>query len=61
MVLGLKQNNSCVCMVNSSLWFFPVAKYDDVVQQVEACEITLNTIQQQVRNKGLLHSCHSTC
>lgn len=49
-----------MCVVNSTLWSFPTAKYENVVQQIEVCEISLNTIQQQVRNKALLYSCHST-
>lgn len=60
-VSGLKKNGSCVCAVDSTLWSFPAVKYEDVLQQVDSCGDSLNTLQQQVRNKINLHHCTSGC
>lgn len=51
LVPGLKHNNSCTCVVNSTLWAFPAVKFEAVAQQVESCEASLSTVQQQVRNQ----------
>lgn len=48
----MKDNpDSCTCVVNSTLWSFPVARFEDVAQQVEVCEVSLGTVQRQVRER----------
>ncbi|XP_071345388.1 olfactomedin-like [Trachinotus anak] len=46
---GRKNNGSCVCAVNSSMWLFPVVKYEAVLEQVLTCEGSLNKLQEQVK------------
>ena len=50
-VTGKKKNDTCACEVNSTMWSFPVVKYEAVLQQVETCEGSLNNLQEQVRTK----------
>uniref|UniRef100_A0A3B4WKT8 Si:ch211-194m7.8 n=1 Tax=Seriola lalandi dorsalis TaxID=1841481 RepID=A0A3B4WKT8_SERLL len=52
---GRKNNDSCVCAVNSSMWSFPVVKYEAVHQQVLSCEGSLNNLQEQVGTKVNQH------
>lgn len=47
-VLGLKKDDSCVCEVNSTVWSFPVVKYETVLQQVHTCEGSMNSLAEQV-------------
>uniref|UniRef100_A0A3Q4HXP7 Olfactomedin-like domain-containing protein n=1 Tax=Neolamprologus brichardi TaxID=32507 RepID=A0A3Q4HXP7_NEOBR len=47
-VHGLKKDDSCVCEVNSTVWSFPVVKYETVLQQVHTCEGSLNSLAEQV-------------
>ncbi|XP_041854182.1 olfactomedin-like [Melanotaenia boesemani] len=47
-VLGEKKSDSCLCAVNSTMWMFPAAKYQAVLQQVQACEGSLRNLQEQV-------------
>ncbi|XP_039902937.1 olfactomedin-like [Simochromis diagramma] len=51
-VLGLKKNDSCVCEVNSTVWSFPVVKYETVLQQVHTCEGSLNSLAEQVNTSS---------
>lgn len=53
--LGLKKNGLCVCHLNTSLWSFPVDKYESVQQQLESCEGSLQNLQKQVSD--LPHLC----
>lgn len=48
-MIGLKKDDSCVCEVNSTMWLFPAVKYEAVLQQVQACEGSLNNLLEQVR------------
>ncbi|CAK6969196.1 olfactomedin-like [Scomber scombrus] len=48
-VTGKKENDACACEVNSAIWSFPAVKYEAVLQQVEACEGSLNNLQEQVQ------------
>ncbi|XP_053175964.1 olfactomedin-like [Scomber japonicus] len=48
-VVGKKNNDACACEVNSTMWSFPVVKYEAVLQQVETCEGSLNNLQEQVQ------------
>ncbi|CAK6969195.1 olfactomedin-like [Scomber scombrus] len=48
-VAGKKKNDVCACEVNSTMWSFPVVKYEAVLQQVETCEGSLNNLQEQVQ------------
>ncbi|XP_051239221.1 olfactomedin isoform X3 [Dicentrarchus labrax] len=48
-VSGVRKNGSCACEVNSTLWSFPAVKYEAVLQQVESCGGSLNTLQEQVK------------
>lgn len=54
-VSGQKKNGSCLCAVNSTLWLFPAVKYEHVEQEIESCEVSLNTLQDQVGNKVNLY------
>ncbi|XP_040893425.1 olfactomedin-like isoform X2 [Toxotes jaculatrix] len=47
-VFGRKNNGSCVCEVNSTMWLFPAVKYEGVQQKVLSCEGSLNELQDQV-------------
>ncbi|XP_043980211.1 olfactomedin-4-like [Gambusia affinis] len=47
-VLGRSKDGSCHCEVNSTLWSFPVLKYEDVLLQVKTCEGSLSSLQEQV-------------
>ncbi|XP_071750810.2 olfactomedin-like [Centroberyx gerrardi] len=47
-VSGQEKGGSCVCAVNSSMWSFPVVKYDAVLQQVQSCEDSVNNLQTRV-------------
>ncbi|XP_029698025.1 olfactomedin-4-like isoform X2 [Takifugu rubripes] len=44
----LRRNSSCVCTVNSTLWSFPVVKYEHVDEQIQSCEVSWKVLQQQV-------------
>ncbi|XP_051239222.1 olfactomedin [Dicentrarchus labrax] len=48
-VSGVRKNGTCACEVNSTLWSFPAVKYEAVLQQVESCGGSLNTLQEQVK------------
>nr|XP_024659009.1 olfactomedin-like [Maylandia zebra] len=48
-VLGLKKDDSCVCEVNSTVWSFPVVKYETVLQQVHTCEGSMNSLAEQLK------------
>uniref|UniRef100_A0A3Q3AA86 Olfactomedin-like n=1 Tax=Kryptolebias marmoratus TaxID=37003 RepID=A0A3Q3AA86_KRYMA len=64
-VTGLIKDGSCQCEVNSTLWSFPALKYEAVLQQIQTCEGSLSSLQEQenvtarlqpfqyLRNKGL--------
>ena len=45
---GLKKSGVCVCELNSTMWSFPDAKFEAVLQQVETCEGSLNKLLEQV-------------
>ncbi|XP_072241387.1 olfactomedin-like [Leuresthes tenuis] len=47
-VPGLKKSGVCVCELNSTMWSFPDAKFEAVLQQVETCEGSLNKLREQV-------------
>ncbi|XP_061578505.1 olfactomedin-like [Cololabis saira] len=47
-VLGQKKSGACVCEVNSTMWSFPAARFEDVLLQVHTCEGSLNNLQEQV-------------
>lgn len=47
-VSGVKENGSCVCAVNSTAWSFPAARYEDILQQVETCNSSLDALKRQV-------------
>nr|XP_015820795.2 olfactomedin [Nothobranchius furzeri] len=47
-VLGLKKDDSCQCEVNSTMWSFPALEYEAVLQQVQHCEGSLSSLQEQV-------------
>ncbi|XP_037624434.1 olfactomedin-like [Sebastes umbrosus] len=47
-VSGKNKNGSCVCAVNSTMWSFPVVNYEAVLQQVQSCEVSLNSLQEKV-------------
>ncbi|XP_053487519.1 olfactomedin [Ictalurus furcatus] len=46
-VQGQERNASCVCEVNSSIWAFPVTKYDVVTQVLQNCQDSLQKLQTQ--------------
>lgn len=48
-VSGQKENGSCVCRVNASMWSFPAGKYNAVLQQVQSCEVSLISLQEKVQ------------
>ncbi|MED6255050.1 hypothetical protein ATANTOWER_003883 [Ataeniobius toweri] len=47
-VLGQKKSDLCVCKVNATMWSFPTVRYEAVQQQVETCEESLHSLQEQV-------------
>ncbi|XP_012722969.2 olfactomedin-4 isoform X1 [Fundulus heteroclitus] len=47
-VLGQKKDDSCHCEVNSTMWSFPTLKYETVLLQVQTCEGSLKSLQEQV-------------
>ncbi|KAG8012900.1 Olfactomedin, partial [Nibea albiflora] len=47
-VQGQKKNSSCACAVDPNLWSFPAVKYEAVLQKVESCEVSLDTMMEQV-------------
>lgn len=47
-VLGQNKDGSCHCEVNSTIWSFPVLKYEAVLLQVQTCEGSLSSLQEQV-------------
>uniref|UniRef100_A0A3B5N1T4 Olfactomedin-like domain-containing protein n=1 Tax=Xiphophorus couchianus TaxID=32473 RepID=A0A3B5N1T4_9TELE len=53
-VLGLSKDGSCHCEVNSTMWSFPVLKYEAVLLQVKTCEGSLSSLQEQVQSKTYL-------
>ncbi|KAF5893466.1 olfactomedin-4-like, partial [Clarias magur] len=46
-VSGQEKNDACVCDVNSSIWGFPAAKYDAVLELVQNCQDSLQKLQAQ--------------
>lgn len=38
-----------MCAVNPTLWTFPTVKFENVDQQIESCEVSLNVLEQQVQ------------
>ncbi|KAB5571642.1 hypothetical protein PHYPO_G00227410 [Pangasianodon hypophthalmus] len=46
-VRGQERNGACVCEVNSSVWAFPVTKYDTVTKLLQNCEESLQLLQKQ--------------
>ncbi|XP_015248969.1 PREDICTED: olfactomedin-4-like [Cyprinodon variegatus] len=47
-VLGMKKNGSCQCEVNSTMWSFPALDYEAVLLQVQTCEGSLNSLDEQL-------------
>ncbi|TKS72928.1 Olfactomedin Olfactory mucus protein [Collichthys lucidus] len=47
-VTGEKKADSCECAVDPDLWSFPAGKYEAVLQKVQSCEVSLNSLQEQV-------------
>ncbi|XP_034734488.1 olfactomedin-like [Etheostoma cragini] len=47
-VTGVKKDGSCVCEVNSTMWAFPAVSYEAVMLQVQSCEGSLSSLQEQV-------------
>ncbi|XP_029290756.1 olfactomedin [Cottoperca gobio] len=47
-VSGQKKNGSCVCEVNSNMWSFPAVNYNAMLQQVQSCEGSLNSLQEKL-------------
>ncbi|MCJ8734483.1 hypothetical protein PDJAM_G00235870 [Pangasius djambal] len=46
-VRGQEINGACVCEVNSSVWAFPVTKYDTVTELLQTCKDSLQLLQTQ--------------
>lgn len=47
-VSGQKKDGSCVCEVNSNMWSFPATNYKAVLEKVQSCEVSLNSLQEKV-------------
>ncbi|XP_075931464.1 olfactomedin-like [Anarhichas minor] len=47
-VSGQRKNGSCVCQVNPAKWSFPAVNYEAALQQVQSCEGSLSSLQEQV-------------
>ncbi|XP_008278472.1 uncharacterized protein LOC103356180 [Stegastes partitus] len=47
-VSGLRKDGSCMCKVNSTMWVFPAVKFESVLEEVDACEGSLDVMQKQV-------------
>ncbi|KAM4619341.1 olfactomedin-4 [Polymixia lowei] len=48
LVSGQQKDGTCVCPVNSSMWTFPVLRYEAVLQLVETCNNSMNKLHKQV-------------
>ncbi|XP_029909867.1 olfactomedin-4-like [Myripristis murdjan] len=47
-VVGQQRNGSCMCAVNASVWLFPATRYGAVMDLVQHCEDSRNSLQAQV-------------
>uniref|UniRef100_A0A672Z013 Olfactomedin-like domain-containing protein n=2 Tax=Sphaeramia orbicularis TaxID=375764 RepID=A0A672Z013_9TELE len=47
-LLGLKNQTSCMCNVDSGQWSFPVVKFEAVLKDVDTCETSMNRLQEKV-------------
>ncbi|XP_037538588.1 olfactomedin [Nematolebias whitei] len=47
-VAGLKKDDMCQCEVNSTMWSFPALKYEAVLLQLQTCEGSLSSLQEQL-------------
>ncbi|XP_054476662.1 olfactomedin-like [Anoplopoma fimbria] len=47
-VAGQNKNGSCVCQVDPASWSFPAVNYEAVLVQVQSCEGSLNSLQEEL-------------
>lgn len=52
---GLRRNSSCVCTLDPPLWSFPAVKYENVAEQIQACQDSWEELQQQVTDEEQLN------
>ncbi|KAK7892017.1 hypothetical protein WMY93_023980 [Mugilogobius chulae] len=48
-VQGQKKGSACECSVDPGLWAFPVQQYENVQQQLDSCEDSLQSLSNQVQ------------
>ncbi|XP_072291828.1 olfactomedin-like isoform X2 [Eucyclogobius newberryi] len=48
-VMGMTRGGACVCSVDSGPWAFPVQQYESILQQLDTCEDSLQSLSQQVQ------------
>ncbi|XP_028307579.1 olfactomedin-like [Gouania willdenowi] len=47
-ISGIRKGDSCVCQVNSTIWAFPVRKYETVLNELQTCEGSLKNLEEQL-------------
>uniref|UniRef100_A0A8C6TGK8 Si:ch211-194m7.4 n=1 Tax=Neogobius melanostomus TaxID=47308 RepID=A0A8C6TGK8_9GOBI len=48
-VMGVRKDGACVCSVDKGLWAFPVDRYESVQEQLDSCEGTLQSLNNQMQ------------